>query len=301
MLRRFIPFATLLMASLAWQACDRPEVSSPTSASSPTQIVIALKPDKNPDAMLEEQNQLSAYLSSQLGLPVRIIIPLAGSVIEEGLANGTIDLAYVSGGTMLRVSDQKSAELLLAGEIDGKTTYASYWVCLKEKPYTSVGDLRGRPVAFSGKTSTSGALIPQWDLVKKGLLAARENPEAFFGPGNVWYGSGYVSAIERVLAGEAEAAAVSYYVLDRDKHLTPGQRSRLKKICEQGPVPTHALAIRSSLNAATRARLKDALLSLNEPEQTPLRDKVFTSKLVSVDAATHLAVLREAFDLTLAP
>lgn len=288
----------LLLALLGFQACSPKESASTTA---PTQIILALKPDKNPDAMLEEQTQLSTYLSSRLGLPVKVIIPLSGSVIEEGLANGTVDLAYVSGGTMLRVADQKSATLLLAGEIDGNTTYPSYWVSLKDKPYSSVEDLRGRSVAFAGKTSTSGCLIPQWDLVKKGLLPARANPEEFFGKGNVWYGSGYVSAIERVLTGEAEAAAVSYYVLDRDKHLTPEQRALLKKVCQQGPVPTHALAARATLNDATRENLKAALLSLNEPGQTALRDKVFTSKLVTVDAGQHLAVLREAFELTTAP
>jgi phosphonate transport system substrate-binding protein len=272
--------------------------STPPSGLSVPKVVIALKPDKNPDAMLEEKASLAAFLSDQLGSPVEVIIPLSGAVIEEGLANGTIDLAYVSGGTMLQVADKKAATVLLAGEIEGKTTYQSYWVALKEKPYTSVAELQGKPVAFSSKTSTSGFLIPHWDLIQKGLLPAHQDPEAFFGAGNVWYGSGYVSAVERVLSGEAEAAAVSYYVLDKDKHLSPEQRARLKKVCDQGPVPTHALAVRATLPTSDQEKIRAALELLNEEAHHALRDKVFTSKLVRVDGEAHIAPLREATRLT---
>jgi phosphonate transport system substrate-binding protein len=287
-------FLTLGLAAALLAACS----PSSTSTLSVPKVVVALKPDKNPDAMLEEKAALSAFLSGKLGTPVEVIIPLSGAVIEEGLANGTIDLAYVSGGTMLQVADKKVAELLLAGEIDGKTTYLSYWVSLKEKPYASIDDLKGKPVAFASKTSTSGGLIPHWALIKGGQLQPHQAPDAFFGEGNVWYGSGYVSAIERVLNGESEAAAVSYYVLDKDKHLTLEQRAKLRKIAEQGPVPTHAVAVRSSLPPADKDALRAALESLNEEAHHALRDKVFTSKLVRVDGAAHVAALREATELT---
>jgi len=116
------------------------------------------------------------------------------------------------------------------------------------------------------------------------------------GEGNLFYGTGYVSAVERVLNGEAEAAAVSYYVLDKDKHLTVEQRAKLKKVAEQGPVPTHVIAVRSSIPAADREQLRQALESLNEGANTELRDKVFTSELVEVNPAEHLQSIRGALD-----
>ena len=99
-----------------------------------------------------------------------------------------------------------------------------------------------------------------------------------------------------MLQGEAEAAAVSYYVLDKDKHLTPEQRAKLKKVAEQGPVPTHVIAVRASIPAADRELLRAALESLNEGANTELRDKVFTSELVVVKPAEHLRSIREALD-----
>ena len=187
----------------------------------PTQkVVIALKPDKNPDQMIEERKALEEFLTSRLGRPFEVIIPISGAVINEGFSNGTVDLAYLSANDLINAKD---ADLLLVGEINGKTTYKSYWLALKEKPYTSIEQLRGKPIAFASRTSTSGFVIPLWDLRKRGLVSEKNDPEEFFGKGNVFFGTGYVSAVERVLSGDAEAAAVSYYVLDEDKHLSEEQ------------------------------------------------------------------------------
>ncbi len=259
-------------------------------------LVVALKPDKNPDQMIEERETLQEFLSEKLGRPVEVIIPLSAAVINEGFANGTIDIGYLSATDLINA---KAAELLLVGEINGQTTYKSYWLALKEKPYQSVEDLRGKSVAFASKTSTSGFVIPLWDLRRKNLVSDKNDPEEFFGKGNVFYGTGYVSAVERVLNGNAEAAAVSYYVLDEDKHLSAEQRGKLKKIAEQGDVPTHIIAVRGSISSEEKANLKRAILTLNDSGNEQLRDKLFTSKLVETDQEKHLAPMREA--LTVVP
>jgi phosphonate transport system substrate-binding protein len=247
--------------------------------------------------MLAERKRLAEVLGNLLKQPVEVIVPLSGAVIVEGLANGTIDVAYLSATDMLNARRSGAASLLLAGEIEGRSWYRSYWVSLKEKPYTSVRDLRGLPVAFSSRTSTSGYVIPLYDLRRQGLISDKGLAEEFFGPDHIWFGSGYVSAIERVLRGEAEAAAVSYYVLDQDKHLTVDQRAKLKKVAEQGPVPTHVLAVGRRVSAEDRGRLRGALLALNQPEHDALRERAFVSRLVEVDETEHLRPLEEALAL----
>lgn len=286
--------ANLMMAMLAaiWLVPNL-VADSPISLS---KVVVALKPDKDPDAMIAERAQLSQYLSKQLGKPVEVIVPLSSAVILEGLGNGTIDLAYLAATDMLNAMKEQTATVLLAGEIDGKTSYQSYWITLREKPYQSVDDLKGKSIAFSSKTSTSGYVIPLWDLRRRNLISDSGKAEEFFGAGNVWFGSGYVSAVERVLNGDAEAAAVSYYVLDKDKHLTAEQRQKLRRLAEQGPVPTHVVAIRSQISDADRAALRNALLSMDR-EDPGLRDRVFTSRLVEVDPAAHLGALEESIAL----
>jgi phosphonate transport system substrate-binding protein len=297
-IRPLAGLAAVVLIALLGAGLPRAEAqASPPGGLAAKKVVIALKPDKNPEQMLTERRALEAYLSSQVNRPVEVIIPLSSAVIIEGFANGTIDLGYLSATDMVNAETRGSASLLLAGEINGQPHYKSYWVALAEKPYASVEDLRGQPVIFASRTSTSGFLIPMWDLRQKGLISEKAVPEEFFGRGNVAFGTGYVSAIEQVLRGQAEAAAVSYYVLDEDKHLSPEQRARLKKVAEQGPVPTHVIAVRASLSPADQATLREALLRLNQSDNEDLRDKVFTSKLITVDGARHLAPIREALQL----
>ena len=286
---------TLLLFAVALAAisigCGGGQLQSNSASLVKQKVVVALKPDKNPDQMLAERDSAARFISEKLGSPVEVIIPLSAAVINEGFSNGTIDIGYLSANDLINAGD---AETLLVGEINGKTTYKSYWLALKDKPYDGIEDLKGKPIAFASRTSTSGFIIPLWDLRKRGLVSEKADPEEFFGKGNVFFGTGYVSAVERVLSGEAEAAAVSYYVLDENKHLSEEQRSKLKKVAEQGDVPTHVIAVRKNLTGPERDRLKAALLSMNDAANSELRDKLFTSKLVETDQESHLKPLREA-------
>ena len=257
----------------------------------PGTVVVALKPDKNPDKMLQERGALAESLSKILGRPVRVIVPLSATVIIEGLANGSIDLGWLSATDMVRARKADAAELLLVGEIDGKREYSSLWLCLKDKPYECIEDLRGKPVAFASLTSTSGHLIPRLDLKKRGRI--KKDPVEFFGEGHVWFGSGYMSGVERVLSGEAEAAAVSDYVFEKDKHMTPDQKARLRILARQGPVPTHVLAVSARLDSAARETLRDALLKFTATDPR-LCDTVFTSPLVVADSEAHLQPVVDA-------
>lgn len=243
--------------------------------------------------MLADQKELVSYLAGATELPVEVVIPMSSAVIREGLRNGTIDVAYVSSTVGVGLEKENIAGLLLATEIKGQPYYESYWLGLAESPYQSVRDLAGKPIAFSSRTSTSGFIIPVWDLYKQGLITIKDGPEGYFGEGNVSYGVGYVSAVERVLQGSAEAAAVSNYVFDGEKHLTQKQRARLKVIDSQGPVPTHVIVARSALPDASIADLRRVLLAMNEsaPE---LRDRIFGAPLIEADQDVHYASIREA-------
>ena len=257
------------------------------------EVVVALKPDKDPYKMFSERTALAEALGAAIGRPVKVIIPLSSAVIVEGLSNGSIDLGYLSATDMVNARKTNAADVLLVGEIDGERHYESLWIALADKPYQSIADLRDKPIAFASRTSTSGYLIPLLDLKNAGLISTK--PEDLFGQGNAWYGTGYMSAVERVLAGEAEAAAVSDYVFEKDKHLTPEQKARLKVVDTQGPVPTHVLAISKRLSPGARQQLLEAVQNFSEKNPT-LRDAVFTSRLVECDADAHLLPVVNALD-----
>jgi len=282
-------FVRHLLAALLIGITGAPSAAATDARPLADEVVIALKPDKNPDAMLAEREALARALGETLGRPVRVITPLSSAVIIEGLANGSLDLGYLSATDMVHARQAGAADLLLAGMIDGRPHYQSVWLCLADRPYENLADLRGRPVAFASRTSTSGYLVPLVSLKNQGLI--QHDPAEFFG--SVLFGSGYASAVERVFAGEAEAAAVSDYVFHGDKHLDPGQKSRLKILATQGPVPTHVIAVSRRLGPEARENLRSALLEFGH-RHPGLRDEVFTSPLAEIDADRHLAPIEAA-------
>jgi phosphate/phosphite/phosphonate ABC transporter binding protein len=257
-------------------------------------LVLALKPDKNPEAMASERGELSRLLAAAIGRSVEVIVPTSAAVISTGLANGTIDAAHVAATDIAKESMDFArtapSRIALAVQVQGRTSYSSVWLTLADKPYTGIAQLAGRPVAFASRTSTSGCIVPLYDLQQQGLIRAGGSPSDLFGSGNVFYGTGYVSAVERVLDGSAEAAAVSDYVFEGDKHLRPEQKARLRILASQGPVPTHVLVIRTALPATEGAALAQAISGL----EAGLRDRVFGGALVEVDEQVHLAPIRAA-------
>jgi len=283
----------LLCSFLLLAGCSEKE----SADASLQKIVIAMEPDKDPDAMLEDRQAIQDYLSQSTGKPVEAIVPISSAVIYEGLKNGSIDIAYLSSTAAAKLMESGAVDILLAELIEGQPHYQSYWIGLKESPYTSVADLKGKPIAFSSRTSTSGFLIPTWDLYTQALIDLESGPKGFFGEDNVFYGVGYVSAAERVLDGSAEAAAVSYYVLDKDKHLSAEQRARLKVIDTQGPVPSHVVVIRNAISDTDRATILESFLQMNT-EATELRDRIFGNPLAPANADEHLRTTREALELT---
>lgn len=290
-LSRFNRFFCVLLPCLLASGLLLQLGCSPANKSELSEIVIALEPDRDPESVMQDGNRLRDFLAAETGLPVRVTVPLSSAVLREGFRNGTIDVGYINSTAAVRLSD--SVEVLVATEIDGRPYYESYWLALADSPYNSVEDLRGRPIAFSSRTSTSGFIVPVASLLQRGLIEPGGHPEDFFGAGNVFYGVGYVSAIERVLDGSVSAAAVSYYVFEQDRHLSEAQRARLKVVDRQGPVPTHVLAIRSSLNPEAIELLRDALLAFDEREPE-LSHRLFGAPLIRVDSASHLAPAVEA-------
>ena len=269
--------------------------TSPDGGLSLKQLVIALKANKNPEKMLAEKESLEKYLSEKLARQVKVIIPTSSAAIVESFQNGTLDIGYLSSTDAARNLDDAAASILLIHLKNGNPHYNSVWLSLKDKDYGSIEDLKDKPVAFASHSSTSGFLIPTWDLSKRGLVGSQKALTDYFA--QTIYGTGYVSAVEKVLNGEVEAAAVSDYVYKGDnKYLSDEQKAKLKIVQEQGPVPSHTICYRLSLSAADRDLIRQTLLGMNE-DNPELRDKVFNGKLVTVNPEEHLKITREALEV----
>lgn len=288
--------ALALSAALAALACGAAEErrASTQEAGLPVPLVLAFQPQENPEGLAPDARRLAAYLSETLGTPTEVYLPTTYAAVVEALRAGHAHVAYLSGWPYLTAHREAGAELIVVEERQGETFYFSQWYVRSDSDIDALEDLRGRSVAFTSPTSTSGYLFPLAHVIESGLLRPGEDPKAFFG--EIVFSGGYQQALLALFHGSVEAAAASDYAFGL--YLDQTQRARVRVLSRQGPVPTHGVAVRGSLPAAWKERIRNAFLSLNEePHRDLLRSVYGAERLVARSHEQHVAALEHALAL----
>jgi phosphonate transport system substrate-binding protein len=134
-------------------------------------------------------------------------------------------------------------------------------------------------------------------FVKEGLLSPRQDPKEAFK--SVAFGGGYTQALEQLLQGRGDVAAVSDYVLEGpkvDTYLKPEQRQQLRVLDRTMGVPTHLVCARAGLSDELKAKMKAALLKVAKEQPQLLADVYGASAFVEVDGNAHVAKAVEAIE-----
>ncbi|HEY9709263.1 MAG TPA: PhnD/SsuA/transferrin family substrate-binding protein, partial [Oculatellaceae cyanobacterium] len=179
-------------------------------------------------------NAVAAFLSKDLGMPVQAQVGDDTAAVEALRANRA-DVAFLSSRPALKAEQLANARLYLAevrANYSGRYTYNSVFVVSKNSPLKSqnsakatLSQLRGKKISFTSPTSGSGFIFPVSELVKQGLVPNRDRLNNFFG--QVSYGNNYSGALQAVLRGQAEVAAVSEYALN-PPYITDAEKNRLR-------------------------------------------------------------------------
>ena len=112
-------------------------------------------------------------------------------------------------------------------------------------------------------------------------------------------GGGYSQALQEVLTGRADIAAVSHYTVEgptADLYTTQAERDRLKVIARTPEVPTHLVAASGDLSEAMAERLTEALLALSEERPELLSSVYGATAFRRVDEAEHVRAAVEAVE-----
>ncbi|PMB39782.1 phosphonate ABC transporter substrate-binding protein [Fischerella thermalis CCMEE 5330] len=270
-----------------------------------TNELVVIFPSRSDSTDLQNKaNAVAAFLSKQLGVPVKAQIGDDTAAVEALRANRA-DIAFLSSRPALKAEQLANARLYLAEvrpTYSGKYTYNSVFVVPKNSPLktqstakATLTQLRGKRMAFTSPTSGSGFIFPTGELVKQGLVPNRDRLNDFFG--QVTYGGNYSKAIQAVLRGQADVAAVSEYALN-PPYITEAEKNQLRILHKIPGVPAHGVAIDDDVPAATRDKIINAMLLLNQPQNNQLLRNLYNStELVKIDHNQHLAPLRNALQL----
>ncbi|MEC9442980.1 MAG: phosphate/phosphite/phosphonate ABC transporter substrate-binding protein [Myxococcota bacterium] len=254
-------------------------------------LIFAFQPQENPEGLQLNGKKLAEFMEKETGIKCEIFVPTSYAAVVEALRGNNAHVAYFSGWPYLIAHNTAGVELLVAEERDGKPFYYSQWYVAKDSPIKDLSELKGKNIAFTSQTSTSGYLFPLAKVVEEGHLKPKQDPKEFFG--EVLFAGGYEAALKALVAGKVEAAAASDYAPGR--YLSEEEQGKIRVLVKQGPAPTHGIAIKSDLPQEVKDKVKAALLKLNADENKELLKSIYgAEKLVERTHDEHVAALDKA-------
>lgn len=299
-LTAIIALVVTSVLTLGTLACDSDGDPASSNANSQTKssdstavdkLTFAFQPQENPESLAPDAEKLASFLTDQIGIESEVFLPTTYAGVVEALRSENADVAYFSGWPYLIAHQEAGAELLVVEQRNGNPYYHSRWYVRQDSDIEELSQLEGRSVSFTSPTSTSGYLFPMAEIINNSSMASGDDPGEFFD--NVIYAGGYQQSLHALLEGKVDAAAASDYSFR--EYLDQSQRDKLRILSEQGPVPTHGVAIRGGLPDEAKQKVKQALLSLNDAENSDLLKSVYgAEKFVERTHTEHVSALEAA-------
>lgn len=312
-MRKFPTILLILLAALAGCAAPAGDANQVENREK-TIVTLAIQPTDNAASIQDKATQLEEFLEASMSAKgfdtdVQIYVPLSHMGTVEALRFGHADAAFLGSWQASLANARAGAEVALAEKrevVIGDTPrveayYYSYYVVLKDSPYKTLEDLRGKTVAYASPTSGSGYVFPLAKLVQDGLIppaAAGKEADAkkFFG--NVVFSGGYAQAWEALKNGQVDVAVTAG---DINAALYNEVLNNTRVIAEQGPVPSHTVVFAKEFAGTPEAEaLKASLLDL-KGEKRDLMRKFVSGIFVEFAPTTtkeHIAGLTSALEVT---
>jgi phosphonate transport system substrate-binding protein len=274
-------------------------------------LVFALQKQKDAAKIKDSADAITQELSHALGREVKVLVPGEYSATVQALVSGHADVGYISSLPFLLAKRDGGAELLLVEERQDskgkwRTSYDAVLVARRDAKFNNLEDIKTHAkslrVVFTSHTSSSGYVFPFAFFREHGLLTQDQKPEDVFAQAG--YAGGYSQALEQVIAGKADIAAVSGYTVEGDEtaiYVSPEDRSKLKVVARISGVPTHIIATRAGLSAKERSDIAEALLRISKEKPELLAQIYGAARLVHADEDVHLEATRKAIAITKLP
>jgi phosphonate transport system substrate-binding protein len=167
------------------------------------ELKIGLAGGENEADRLKNYECWRLYLEEQLDIPVKFYPASDVAGIIHGLLGKTLDYASVgpSAYAAMYIDDPNAVEpIITIKENDGSNGYKSAMYVRKDSNIYSIEDMKGKSVAWSDPNTTSGYLVPSFELHQRGI-----NPSEFFS--RTGFAGGHEQAIIAVLNGQYDAGA----------------------------------------------------------------------------------------------
>lgn len=234
-------------------------------AADPETLIFSFQKQKNPDELASSTKLVGEFLSKEIGKKVEVVVPTSYGTTVQGLISQKVHVAYMDSLPYLLANNEVKLQIMAVEKRNSRTEYDSLLVVAKDSPVKTLADLKGKKMAFTSQTSTSGFLFPYSRLLADKVISKPTELDAYFS--GVIYAGGYDKALLAVANGQADVAAFSDYAYEGPKanlYGTEEIRSKVRILTRTSGVPTHLIAAQANLSQELRSKIQNALMKLSK-------------------------------------
>ena len=254
------------------------------------ELVFATIPAENAAQVTERFKDFGAYLSKEIGVPVRLRVVGDYAAVIEGQRAEQIHIAYYGPASyararMIGVKISPFAIEVAKGGVKG---YHAVFYVKANSPYKTIADLKGKNLGLVDPNSTSGNNVPRF-----AMHSMKINPEEHFG--KVVYTGSHVNAVMALNQGTVDVAA-NWWNNENDSELVRmSDKGMVKKedfriIYKSDQIVNSPVAYLDSLPADLKKRIEQAFLSAHQKDKAAF-DKLSDGKGEPYQTVTHEAYL----------
>ncbi|WP_298960921.1 phosphonate ABC transporter substrate-binding protein [uncultured Methylobacterium sp.] len=245
------------------------------------ELTLGVIPAENASGTVDRYTPLTAYLSKEIGVPVKLRVAADYAAVIEGQRAGNIQLAFYGPASFARavMTGVKIEPIVNQKHDNGASGYYSVIYVKADSPYKTLEDFKGKNLALVDPNSTSGNQAPRFFLQKAG-----HDVDKLFG--KTFYAGSHENAVLALVQGTADAAA-NLWNSETDTMVTrmatkgmlknadgsPMKQSDFRVIFRSEFLPEGPFAMLAGLPDDLKARIRTALIEM------PKKDKAAFDRL----------------------
>lgn len=237
------------------------------SAAAADTLYFSAIPDEDATALTARFSKVADYLSGRLGVDVAFVPVKSYPAAVTAFTNDQIQLAWFGGLTSVQARlANPGAQSIAQGKED--TGFVSYLIANTQTGLQSSEafpmDTKGMTMTFGAKTSTSGRLMPEYNVREATGVA----PEAFYS--KVGFSGDHSQTLRLVASGAWQLGFLNYSVYDKAVADKAPEVETARVIWKTPPFPDYNWVIRGDVDKRfgegfTR-KVQDALVGMTDPE-----------------------------------
>lgn len=212
-------------------------------------LVMGVHPYKPVGDLYKMFKPIADYVSQKIGKPVEFRIGKNYAETVDAVGKGDMDFAFIGPSLYVEAKSKYNVSPLAQIDNEGKPSFYGVVVVKKGSGITSVKELKGRTFAFGDRDSTLTHIVPLYMLMEAGVQLSDLKQYAFVGT--------HDNVALNVVRGSFDAAGLQPDIAAKYKD------QGLEVIARSVDLPEHVFVATKTLDAATAAKIQNALLSMD--------------------------------------